>query len=217
VHLKQITSSLAADGFDLKDWLNSRFGATSCNAAGAPPDSNVREFYGAANGYPQYTAPTAATISSTFNNVKRVIAVPDLAISYPTATQPTLSTDPSAAADFGPIWIYNKPTGNFTYNDWPKMYQYTPPGKPLVQVAKPSSYSTPYKNNLLAPSGGGGVDERRVLNIPLLDCSGGAPGSKAKVLAVGRFFMTAKASDTVIPGEFAGTVKNPINAAVLFR
>jgi hypothetical protein len=64
-----------------------------------------------------------------------------------------------------------------------------------------------------------------VLNVPLLNCSAGTPSSPAEVLAIGRFFMTAKAvpaSGTVaaiVPGEFAGVLatESPVTNAALFK
>ena len=43
--------------------------------------------------------------------------------------------------------------------------------------------------------------------IPLLECTSAAPAGatpSARVLAYGRFFLTAKASAGEVPGEFAG-------------
>lgn len=231
VYLKSITGSLKASGFNLADWLNSRFGTTTCNPKGAPPDSNVREFYGNANGYSnwymqvtQYDIPAAASYNDNNGNV---VAFADL----PYKNAQYNATPAPSEKSFGPLWAYSKPTG-FKTADWPKMYQVTAVGKiqppaggqstdtTFVRAAN-ANYpkTTPYydKSHSLAPSEGGGVAERRVLNIPLLDCSAGTPSSQGKVLAVGRFFMTGKATDTVIPGEFAGTVKTPVNGAVLFR
>jgi hypothetical protein len=61
--------------------------------------------------------------------------------------------------------------------------------------------------------------QRRVLNIPLLECP--VTGSTAKVLAIGRFFMSSRA-DSAVPavfGEFGGLQRDDqLQATVgLFR
>jgi hypothetical protein len=52
--------------------------------------------------------------------------------------------------------------------------------------------------------------DRRVLNIPLLECPITAASDQnvlAKVLAIGQFFMAVQASGSTLSGEFAGVVK----------
>jgi Flp pilus assembly protein TadG len=55
-----------------------------------------------------------------------------------------------------------------------------------------------------------GLRDRRVLNIPLLECPITAASDQnvlAKVLAIGQFFMAVQASGSTLSGEFAGVVK----------
>ena len=61
--------------------------------------------------------------------------------------------------------------------------------------------------NFSAPSAGHkpGGKGRRVLNVPLLNCSV-MPSDSATVLAIGKFFMTVPATETTLAAEFAGAV-----------
>jgi Flp pilus assembly protein TadG len=231
VYLQAIPTNLddlkSQTGVDVVSWLNSRFGDTGCDSvAGAPPDSNVREFYGNFNGnYPQwYMKVTQYPQPAAYSTVRagppsQLVAFPNLAYQNDSQSSIPVPTELS----FGPLWAYSKPSG-FTASQWPNMYQYTPPGKPVdlngpdtkfVQASTNYPASLPYKAHVTAPANGGGVADRRVLNIPLLDCDTVTPDS-AHVLAIGRFFMTGRASSTIIPGEFAGTY-NLATTAVLYR
>lgn len=86
----------------------------------------------------------------------------------------------------------------FTTSDWDKLYK---PGLPAAQNY-PSS--TPYQTT-------GGTtayktsSNTRVLRIPLLECPVTA-GAKvtAKVLGIGKFFMTVPATSSAVHAEFAG-------------
>jgi hypothetical protein len=51
-----------------------------------------------------------------------------------------------------------------------------------------------------------GIKYRRVLNIPLLECP--VSGSSAKVLAIGKFFMTVQATSAILSAEFVGATTN---------
>jgi hypothetical protein len=50
----------------------------------------------------------------------------------------------------------------------------------------------------------------------LLNCAANTNDGLGTVVAIGRFFMTGKATKDVIPGEFAG-INNLSGPAVLFR
>jgi hypothetical protein len=223
VYVQPLATNFVAAGLNLSDWLNSRFGASTCNAQTAPPDSNVREFNGNPGDYPQwymvvqqYTV--AASDSATRKAPAALVAFADLTyLDGPTTINaPTSPTETS----FGPLWAYKKPTG-FNGSQWPNMYHFST-GAGAKSVSASVNYPTsglPYDVHVKAPTSGGGVKYRRVLNIPLLDCSAGTPPSKASVLAIGQFFMTAKATDTVIAGEFAGTIKGTaaVSSGVLYK
>jgi hypothetical protein len=162
--------------------------------------------------------PVAASDWATRKAPASMVAFADLSyLDGPGAiNSPTSPTE----ASFGPLWTFKKPTG-FNGSQWPSMYQFNA-GASAVSVRASVNYPTsgsPYDVHVKAPASGGGVKYRRVLNIPLLDCSAGTPPSKAKVLAIGQFFMTAKATDTVIAGEFAGTIKGTVavSSGVLYK
>jgi hypothetical protein len=239
VYIKPLPTDFEGAGWHLVDWLNSRFGASSlCNANGAPPDTNVREFHGNFSGdYPSWYMATdqfpKGTADSTVRNGNSLVAFPDLAYKFTTDAQSSLPT-PLKEICFGPLWAYSKPvdanTGaTLSTSKWPDLYQYQYPdpndsSKTLTVKVTAASASypttkgadTPYLAHVLAPPSGTGVAGRRVLNIPLIDCSADTSGGVGKVVAVGRFFMNAKATPTAIPGEFAG-ISNITGPAVLFR
>jgi hypothetical protein len=200
----------------------------------------VREFHGNFNGdYPSWYMATDkftnGTADWTIRNGNSLVAFPDLAIKSTTDAQSSL-TPPLLEACFGPLWAYSKPvdagTGaTLSTTRWPDLYQYQypnpdPKGTPktlTVQVTQATSdypttkgADTPYLAHVTPPPTGTGVTGRRVLNIPLIDCSVDTSGGVGKVLAIGKFFMTAKATPTAIPGEFAG-INNVTGPAVLFR
>jgi Flp pilus assembly protein TadG len=190
---------------EIKDWLNSRFndfsGPDACTGDASSSDSDIREYIGKQGTiYPAWymaTTPdpyprTAAPFTS--GSGSPLVTVADLPYA------PTGTAVP-AAASFGPLWTYSKPVGYGT-SDWPKLY-----ANNGVSVPVPTGYPTsgfPYQNASHRVSVGQGTKDRRVLNIPLLECLGGTPAAPARVLGIGRFFMTSKAVPGVVPGEFAG-------------
>jgi Flp pilus assembly protein TadG len=207
-------------------WLNSRFddpeAVTGCKKATAPPDENVLQFIG---GYPDWYMsstpnPYPATAAG-INHGTRRVTVADLA-----------STDPSGtatSASFGPLWTYSMPESvagiPYGLGDWDKLYQV---GSVKVAAAKALKYGVGngvYRDpaHMSAPSSGAlPMPNRRVLNIPLLDCSGGSPGTTASVLGIGQFFMTARAQvlpQPTVPGEFAGVLPggSPTNSVGLYK
>lgn len=200
--------------------LNTRFDKypdTTCSANGAPPDYNIKNFdYTLFPGTFTWltTKPTGQTAASTTVGGK-LQTVADLSPAY-------LATAGLSPGDFGPLWIYAKAAKyssyqagvlepangyqTFTPAEWPSLYgnqtvnKYPAPGPATGTPYKPGS-----GNNLALPAAGHqpGQRDRRVLNVPLLSCAA-APSGTATVQAIGRFFMTKEATQTVLAAEFAG-------------
>ncbi len=129
---------------------------------------------------------------------------------------PESNATPPAIGSYGPLWSFSraakysnpKPAGGylpFATSDWPKLY----PAAPAAPAAK-SGYpadGTPYLTLAYqtAPAGNTGVAQRRLLHIALLACPLPAGSDVlAQVRGIGRFFMTAPASNGVLSAEFAG-------------
>lgn len=131
----------------------------------------------------------------------------------------TVAEKPDGATKtaYGPLWTYAKAAkyssyvsykdkggepaagySTFTTSDWDKLY------KPGLPVAQNYPSSTPYQS-----TGGTGAyktsSNTRVLRVPLLECpvTAGARVT-AKVLGIGKFFMTVPATSSAIHAEFAG-------------
>lgn len=193
--------------------LNSRFSnytGSSCNAVAAPPDRNIKEYDA---WYFQWWMNSTGTINGSaqaheIGGAKLTIADQSSAVVGITKTH------------YGPLWSFSKAVrydsgaadgvgAPFLMADWKFLY----PVGTGADVA--SSYSntaaSPYSANTpmhstLAPLPN--LILRRVLNIPLLECP--VAGSTARVLAIGRFFMSSQA-DAAIPavhGEFAGLLRD---------
>lgn len=207
-------------GLPLADWLNSRFAsdpASGCNATTAPVDSDIREYIGGYANWYMSTSPYPSTATSTDRNAATSparVSVADLRAGDTSSVTPTVTS-------FGPLWVNVKPettTGTkFSVTDWNKLYTYGGVSVPNTTTLRYGATGVPY-DSTRHKLAGGGTKNRRVLNIPLLDCSGGAPASPATVLGVAKFFMTAKAtaSPAVIPGEFNGMLatNTPVAAAL---
>lgn len=201
--------------------LNSRFDQYSgnlCSPNGAPPDFNVRQYAYDATNTAAWMLPSTGSVSAarwTTNSRDETIAD---AQSLPSGT---------AAGTYGPLWSYARAVkfasytpgvpepsagyATFTPADWANLYQY---GPSATGYPTSSSANTPYKattgTNYKAPSAAHlaiSMEQRRVLNVPLLACpvSTGS-GVPATVLAVGKFFMTVPATSTSLIAEFAGIV-----------
>ena len=206
--------------------LNSRFDQYPdglCNPNGAPPDFNVKAFTGTwmkPKQVQSYAAP--------YVGVKDLRTVAD-------PSPPPAGTTPEM---WGALWSYaravkfssyqpgipenqepNKGYATFAATDFPILYQYG-----LSAPSYPSLLSggTPYKASVTKPQANKRLAEenRRVLNVPLLACpvSSGTNG-KAKVLAVGKFFMTEPATPTTVVAEFAGIAPAPslVDQVELFK
>jgi hypothetical protein len=196
VHVKSL------DGLAIAPWLNSRFGeypANACARDGAPPDSVVTEF--------RTPAVAARAISTTAPVARMTIADVGFNAQGP-LPKPTYGGTISAD-DYGQLWVYSKPVralvdaGNtvrpttqvFLRDDRQTLYQVSSP--PAVSNTGYPATSTTYRALTGVPS------LRRMLNVPLLDCTG-AIGNTATVLGIGRFYMMSRATDTAVFGEFAG-------------
>lgn len=191
--------------------FNSRFGnygGGMCHVNGAPPDVNVKQYLHTDIGWMTTVPAGQAALRYADDGKLRTVADP--------LTPPASAI----AAAYGPLWTYARAvpyesyaagrfeaSGDYTpfaIEAWPALYG------PNAPVAKsyPSGTSTPYAAssgpNFLAPplDFRPGMRDRRVLNIPLLECP--VSGTSARVVGVGRFFMTVPATPTALVAEFAG-------------
>lgn len=188
--------------------LNSRFGQYNgnvCTPNGAPPDTNVKTYDAAGLVWQTITPLQQTALESTSEGKLQTVA------DVLPATAP--------AAQYGPLWAHAKavpysayqakpiePAGGyatFIVSNWSSLYNKQTP------KTYPASL-TPYRVSTVGanyekpnPDYGPGERNRRILHVPLLDCST-TPTSAASVLAVGRFFMTVPATDTVLAAEFGG-------------
>lgn len=198
--------------------LNTRFDdftSTDCDPSGAAPDINVRSYAYDQTGVVRWMNPgsgSPAAVPTTTRGKLETVA--------------DLTTPPPSPGNYGPLWAYaraikassstnpNAPANGyavFAPSDWPTLYPSGP-----TQASYPSSPPVPYlSSNMVngfyqAPRVANrptAVPHRRVLNIPLLSCTSGAPSgsnAQATVLAIGKFFMTVPATDNSLIGEFAG-------------
>lgn len=198
--------------------LNSRFdyyGGNACNPNGAPPDYNIKAYtYDVASAV-RWMNPTSgrrSALASTAGN--RLATVADVA------------GPPSAPGDYGPLWAYAKavkaPTpltapepstgyAVFGTGDWSTIYKSGPTASNYPSSSPYQSISTA-SGNYAAPTAANlelSSLQRRVLNLPLLDCSTSTPSganTEASVAAIGKFFMTVPATSTSLIAEFAGVV-----------
>jgi hypothetical protein len=193
--------------------LNSRFnvftGVGKCSATAAPPDSNIKAF--TPGSITWMTAP-AGQVPDQAPTTNRMETIADL--------------DPLGtfnATRYGPLWVYarpvpwtayapgqSEPAGGYTpfaasKDVWDNLYTTGANLKTYPTDPKTGAQLPPYSVPVPEPSTNfPGVRNRRVLNVPLVDCSGG--GSPGKVLAIGRFFMTVPADVNGIYAEFAGAL-----------
>jgi hypothetical protein len=187
--------------------LNSRFGDYSngsvCTRYMSPPDSNVIVF----RGYPGFWMQQAPVHASADPLVSggRLVTVADA----PGVTAGTTAASYGTLWSFGRPQRYNSATGGlgafFNKNDWDKLYPVA------INPAPDSNYSNavmPYTRgqspHFLMPVGMSGDSQRRVLNVPLLECP--VAGSSARMLGIGRFLMTTPATSSPlgVHAEFGG-------------
>lgn len=202
--------SIDALGVDIHDWLNARFNdytgsGNACAARnGAPPDSNIREFL---------------RVSWMNNNNGNSATSNWDGSQLATVADPTTLPGHVEIKDYGPLWVNakpvkfvsaaaggGKPPTPFSLGDMPVLYPIN--AGPAWSVSNLNLYykDPPYKQDApVAPSSGISVQFRRMLNVPLLDCSA-AIGSKASVLGVGQFLMTSRATAGSVYAEFDGLV-----------
>lgn len=191
--------------------LNSRFDQFTgklCSPNGAAPDINVKSFTGTWMS-PAQDAPVTKSTTET----GQLLTIADL------DTASVLAT----TKRWGALWSYAKAVKYSAYTAGQ-----SEPQPPLSGYASfdPSAMSTLYQAGVSAPgypstlSGGTpykasvtfapnnrrlAEENRRVLNIPLLQCPVSAGTNvRATVLAVGKFFMTNPATSASVPAEFAG-------------
>lgn len=184
--------------------LNSRFGTVAaCQQSSAPADPNVKEFT-----FSNLSVVNWMKYPAEGQRANEVMGSSSLG----TVADP--GNTPAGTTVFGPLWSYAKAakyssylsssgiepsTGYATFatSDWGTLYF-----AGTAAVSYPST--TPYQS-----TGGAAAYKtyrnRRVLNIPLLQCPVPA-GTKAQatVLGIGKFFMTVKADSAAVYAEFAG-------------
>ena len=189
-------------GFGLWQQLNSRFGiyggSDACDPYTAPPDSNVREYRAATANWISSYPPQASAATGTPAAGKPLMTVADGAYPLPAV----------APAQYGTLWAYGparRSNGSaFLFSHWNSLY----PASPAFTGTGTSWPSAgPYNNTAFrsAPAGYPGRKDRRLLYVPLLACPVPAGANvDGTVLAVARFLLTAQASATELPGEFAG-------------
>jgi Flp pilus assembly protein TadG len=217
---------------DITDWLNSRFNdfttGDACNRNFTPvSDSNIREYIGKQGGtYANWYIGSADSYPRTAASTNRTPTGGRVTFADLKAGESGNTPAFSGPESFGPLWTYNKPIPvgvgalPFTSNDWARLYTF---GGQSPSTATAGNYpaTTPYLSSAHSVSVLGGTKDRRVLNIPLLSCPGGNPGSPATVIGIGRFFMTAKATaaPASVPGEFAGLAQSgiPTGSVVLYK
>jgi len=132
---------------------------------------------------------------------------------------------------YGPLWTFAQavpwssytaggiepPQGYLPFDAtsaiWNSLYA-TNPGLASYPKDSTGAYRSPYFTQVNGPpTNYPGVQFRRVLNVPLLECL--APDSPGKVVAIGRFFMTVQADTSGIYAEFAGvTLHEELSNAV---
>ncbi|HEX8480197.1 MAG TPA: pilus assembly protein TadG-related protein [Telluria sp.] len=200
--------------------LNSRFKeytGSACSAVLAPPDANVKAYtYKAVLNPDGTTTPAGVDWMSTaplaqsaamLDDVTRRITIADAA--------PTPAG--STAGMFGPLWSYARavPFSNyvagkpepatgyapFPATDWSKLYS---PGEPVANgFPATGPYQATSGATFKAPASTVRAQvNRRVLNVPLLECP--VAGTTATAKGIGKFFMTVPATKDAIFAEFAG-------------
>ncbi|PHV40877.1 pilus assembly protein TadG-related protein [Janthinobacterium sp. BJB304] len=187
--------------------FNARFNlhaGSGCHPVTAPPDTNIRAYPNTATNWWMTNTPDAPSALSTGNPLLSV-------------ADPESNATPPAVGSYGPLWSFGKavkyssvkPAGGyvpFATSDWARLY----PASPAAPAAKPGYPATPPYQTLAyqtAPTGNTGVAQRRLLHIALLACPVPAGSDVlAQVRGIGRFFMTAPASNGVLSAEFDGLV-----------
>lgn len=192
------------------------------------------------NGFP---SSLTAALNTRFNqyagvNTLAIMSPPDSNVkTYTTATASWMTTAPATQTAFGTswgvLWSYaiplhaSAPNAPFVKADWATLYSTgttptanasypPPPGKPYTNTAGPY---------FLGPVTNKSTPQRRMLVIPLLDCTTAPPAAgscqSATVAGYGRFLMTVPADAAGIYAEFGGAIALSAapssNTAVLFQ
>jgi hypothetical protein len=193
-------------------YLNSRFDdytGNACSANGAPPDFNVKAY---AHDLPNGTAwmhPAIGNVAAAATQERgRLETIADLPVP-PSGT---------TAQAYGPLWAYAKAAryaatmpasgyGTFATSDWPSLYKSGPAASGYPSTS-PTPYSASTGATYMAASPANreiAVEQRRVLNVPLLACPVAAGQNvQATVLGVARFFMMVPATSDSLVAEFGG-------------
>lgn len=197
--------------------FNSRFGDYTgriCHMNGAPPDTNVKPYSYTDIGW--MTTVPAGQAARKYADAGKLQTVADPLVPPNTATAPA----------YGPLWAYARAVPYASYSSgsvetngdytpfassaWPALYGPNAPVPKSYQSGTGTPYAASSGANFAAPplDTRPGVRDRRVLNIPLLACP--VTGPRARVVGVGRFFMTVPATATTLVTEFAGLVSKPM-------
>ncbi len=209
---------------DMNVPFNSRFGdysgAHACNPAAAQPDTHVSEFVCTKTGPGQTPdrcennppSPAPRDWIDTTNNTTPTIQSIEISsltrkpFNYPTRLSPEISSNFSK---YGTLWSYSKEydfinNSEYTPSDWSNLYG-------------GDAQSYPATSPYLASPSGTGVENRRVLNLAIIDCEHvtSIPGQQCQqtlpVLAIGKFFMQRRADlPNRLFGEFAGILAPPM-------
>ncbi|NML60303.1 hypothetical protein HHL21_04215 [Massilia sp. RP-1-19] len=200
--------------------LNSRFSdytGSSCNRVPAPPDRNIKEYRAWYFGW--WMNSTGAINSSAEPH--------DIGGAKLTIADQSSAVVGITKASYGPLWAFSKavkydsgaPDGvgaPFLMADWKFLY---PVGSGTEVISTHAdTLASPYASNNAPHRAAPPVvflPLRRVLNIPVLECP--VAGSSAKVLAIGRFFMSSRAdaSASAVYGEFGGLAPDAELAATV--
>ncbi|MGZ8320720.1 MAG: pilus assembly protein TadG-related protein [Telluria sp.] len=193
---------------ELRRELNSRFDEyieSDCLDKVAVPDKNIRQFHTLYSKWWMSTIPSAEFTSSqsvkvsTDDGGKKLVSVSD-------------GFDKVAAHHYGTLWAFARPVRHdpsapgeagtpFDDDSWPVLYPAT--GNDLnATMGTVAPYFDVGAHLVAAPYPR--MQGRRILYVPLLQCSPVPPTDRATVLGVGRFLMTAKASASAIHAEFGG-------------
>ena len=188
--------------------LNSRFDmyqdGSACTPFVAPPDSSVRDFRG---GYATFwmsnmTVPVRASAEEAMvDGSLQTVADSQLPAAVP------------SAGSYGTLWAFSRPRRynagalgtEFTRSHWKNLYPVAsgqPPASSYLDTESP--YDAYAASHMLKPLVHTGTAQRRVLNVPLLECP--VAGSSARVLGIGRFLMTTPATQVPagVYAEFGG-------------
>lgn len=187
--------------------LNSRFDVYNngaCDLYAAPPDTNIKQYTAASVGWMNPKPGRQTAKSDATAGILQTVA--DLA--------------PSSQTEYGPLWAYaravpwaaSEPANGYspfaaTAAIWTSLYGSAPPTTPGLSGYPAGATATPYFAggsfaSLPSLAHRPGIKNRRVLNVPLLECP--VSGSVATVLAIGKFFMTVPADSAILSAEFAG-------------